>query len=264
MNAHAAVLSAHEVSWTAGGRRLVEDVTLTAPAGGFTGLIGPNGSGKSTLLRLLAGLRRPSAGRVLMDGVDLASLRRADVARRLSFTAQEVASEVELRVRDVVALGRLPHRPRLAAPGPEDERVAREAMERLGVAGLADRSWPTLSGGERQRVNIARALAQEPGVLLLDEPMNHLDVRHQLGLLELLAAAPVTVVAALHDLDLAARYCGRLVLLDAGRVVAHGPPDEVLTPAHIERVYGVRATLVPGPFARPHLRLDPLPGPATA
>ncbi|MFF2522744.1 ABC transporter ATP-binding protein [Streptomyces liangshanensis] len=260
MSGTAARVAARNLSRSTGSgksaRKLVDEVTAAFPEGGFTGLIGPNGSGKSTLLRLLAGLYGPSGGHVLLDGADLADLRRRDIARRVAVTAQEVASEAEMTVMDVVLLGRLPHRRGRAAPSRHDLRTAGEAMAHLGVEPLAERVWSTLSGGERQRVNIARALAQEPAALLLDEPTNHLDITHRLDLLEFLARIPATVVAALHDLDLAARHCDHLVLLHAGRVVASGTPEEVLTPPHMERVFGVRSTLRTGPDGRPELRLD--------
>ncbi|PZG23313.1 ABC transporter ATP-binding protein [Nonomuraea aridisoli] len=246
---------AHDVTWTAQGRPIVDGITVDITPGGLTGLLGPNGSGKSTFLRLLAGLLRPQGGAVLLDGHDLGRLPRRDVARRLAVVAQEVSTDVELTVLDVVLLGRVPHRRRLAtAAGEEDLTRARRALRRCGLAGLEHRRWSTLSGGERQRVNIARALAQEPSELLLDEPTNHLDIAHQLSLLDLLAATPVTVVTALHDLNLASQYCDRLLLLHEGRLIAAGPPGLVLTEETVERVYGVRAEITTSAAGRPSLR----------
>ncbi|KAB8194649.1 ATP-binding cassette domain-containing protein [Nonomuraea phyllanthi] len=247
-------LRAHDVTWTAQGRPVIDGVTVEIPPGGHTALLGPNGSGKSTFLRLLAGLLRPEGGTVLLSGHDLHRLPRRAVARRMAVVAQEVSSEVEMTVLDVVLLGRIPHHRRLAAvAGEEDLTYARRALGRCGAAELEQRRWPTLSGGERQRVNIARALAQEPTELLLDEPTNHLDIAHQLALLDLLAAIPVTVVTALHDLNLAARYCDHLLLLHRGRLVAAGPPEQVLTGETVERVYGVRAEITTSPTGRPGL-----------
>ncbi|UBU18328.1 ABC transporter ATP-binding protein [Nonomuraea gerenzanensis] len=254
-------LHAHEVTWTAQGRPIVDGITVEIPPGGLTGLLGPNGSGKSTFLRLLAGLLRPASGAVLLGGHDLRHLPRRDAARRLAVVAQEVSAEVELPVLDVVLLGRIPHRRRLAASaGAADLEHARRALRRCGVADLEQRRWSTLSGGERQRVNIARALAQEPTELLLDEPTNHLDIAHQLALLDLLAATPATVVTALHDLNLAAQYCDHLLLLREGRLVAAGSPGQVLTEETVERVYGVRAQVTRSDTGRPSLRfLSPAP-----
>ncbi|MGW2150576.1 ABC transporter ATP-binding protein [Nonomuraea bangladeshensis] len=248
-------LRAHDVRWTAQGRPIVDGITVAFTPGGLTGLLGPNGSGKSTFLRLLAGLLRPHGGTVLLDGHDLDRLPRRDVARRLAVVAQEVSTDAELTVLDVALLGRIPHHRRLAASTGEDDLVhARRALRRCGVADLEHRRWSTLSGGERQRVNIARALAQEPTELLLDEPTNHLDIAHQLALLDLLAATPVTVVTALHDLNLAAQYCDQLLLLHEGRLVAAGPPAEVLTEDTVERVYRVRTEITHSAAGRPSLR----------
>jgi iron complex transport system ATP-binding protein len=253
-------LRAHDLTWSADGRPIVDGITVEIPPGRVTGLLGPNGSGKSTLLRLLAGLLRPYGGRVLLGEHDMAALPRRGVARRLAVVAQEVSAEVETTVLDVVLLGRIPHRRRLGAPSGEDHERARRALSSCGMSGLEHRRWTTLSGGERQRVNIARALAQEPSELLLDEPTNHLDIAHQLALLDLLTTVPATVVTALHDLNLAARYCDHLLLLDSGRLVAAGPPDQVLTEKWIERVYRVQVEITPSPAGRPHLHyLAPLP-----
>jgi iron complex transport system ATP-binding protein len=244
-----------DVRWTAQGRPIVDSVTVEIPPGGLTGLLGPNGSGKSTFLRLLAGLLRPHGGAVLLDGHDLNRLPRRDVARRVAVAAQEVSTDVEMTVLDVVLLGRIPHRRRLATSADADDLShARRALRQCGVAALERRRWSTLSGGERQRVNIARALAQEPTELLLDEPTNHLDIAHQLALLDLLAATPVTVVTALHDLNLAAQYCDHLLLLHEGRLVAAGPPGQVLTEETVERVYRVRTEITTSAADRPSLR----------
>ncbi|MEV4171229.1 ABC transporter ATP-binding protein [Nonomuraea sp. NPDC049709] len=246
---------AHDVTWTAQGRPVVDGITVDITPGGLTGLLGPNGSGKSTFLRLLAGLLRPHGGAVLLDGHDLNRLPRREVARRMAVVAQEVSTDVELTVLDVVLLGRIPHRGRLAASaGAGDLSHARRALRRCGLAALERRRWSTLSGGERQRVNIARALAQEPTELLLDEPTNHLDIAHQLALLDLLATTPVTVVTALHDLNLAAQYCDHLLLLHEGRLIAAGPPGQVLTEDTVERVYHVRAEIIASATGRPSLR----------
>ena len=254
-------LETHDVVWAAGGAPIIDGITISIPRGGFTGLLGPNGCGKSTLLRLLAGLLRPRAGAVLLDRRRLSGLPRREVARRLAVVAQEVSTDVDMTVADVVMLGRIPHRTRLASMGRDDSldtREAENALARCDLAGWGGRHWSTLSGGERQRVNIARALAQGPTELLLDEPTNHLDIHHQIDLLRMLAAAPATVVAALHDLNLAAQYCDHLLLLEAGRVVASGSPAEVLTEQWIERVYRVRATVDTDSDGRPHLRYGPL------
>lgn len=265
MTGQRAALCADRVTWVAGGRPVLDGVSLSAPAGRFTGLLGPNGSGKSSLLRLLAGLSHPTSGTVTLDGTGLARIPRRALARRMAFVPQETATDTDMTVLEAVLLGRIPHRRALAATSAEDLRLAQEQLARLGLGPLAHRRWTTLSGGERQRVGLARALTQQPTHLLLDEPTNHLDVNHRLDLMEHLATTPCTVVAALHELDLAARYCDHLVLLHEGRVVAAGPAEHVLTAPTVARVFRVRATVRPGPDGRPELRLGPRgPRPTTA
>ncbi|WP_053751021.1 ABC transporter ATP-binding protein [Streptomyces sp. MMG1533] len=248
-------LRADRVSRRADGRLILDGVTLAPEQGSTVGLLGPNGSGKSTLLRLLAGLLGPSAGVITLDGTPLPGLPRREVARRLAVVEQQADTQVELTVLDVVRLGRVPHRRAWTPASAHDERAVRAALERAGLTDRADQPWHTLSGGERQRVQIARALAQEPRELLLDEPTNHLDIHHQLDLLALVTALPVTTVVALHDLNLAAMYCDRVVVLHTGRVVAGGAPGDVLTERLIAEVYGVRAAVTrEGPGKRPHVR----------
>ncbi|MFG1921686.1 ABC transporter ATP-binding protein [Cryptosporangium sp. NPDC048952] len=262
-------LRAQGVSWSAAGRLIVDDVDLDAPPGTTVGLLGPNGSGKSTLLRVLAGLRRPSAGVVTLDSRPLAELPRRAVAQRLAVVEQQAATDVDLTVRDVIALGRVPHRRGYSAPSAVDSAAVLEAAGATGLVPHLDQSWRTLSGGERQRAQIARALAQEPRELLLDEPTNHLDIGSQLDLLALVCALPVTSVVALHDLNLAAMFCDSVVLLHRGRAVAAGTPTEVLTVDAIREVYGVAVTISSEDgrpairFMRPAVAGRPERGPGT-
>ncbi|MDL5199344.1 ABC transporter ATP-binding protein [Streptomyces sp. ALI-76-A] len=220
------------------GSRLVDDVRLTVDSGAFVGLVGPNGSGKSTLLRCVYRALRPDAGVVRLDGDDVRALPPRAAARVLAALPQESSAEFDFTVAEVVAMGRQPHRDRTAA---DDRAVCADAMDRTGVGHLAGRGFLALSGGERQRVLIARALAQRPRVLVLDEPTNHLDVAHQLDVLSLVRASGLTVLAALHDLNLAAAHCDVLYVLSGGRIVASGPPHDVLRPDLLAEVFGVRA-----------------------
>ncbi|ARQ71055.1 ABC transporter ATP-binding protein [Streptomyces marincola] len=248
-------LRAERVSRSAGGRLILDGVDLALRPGRTTGVLGPNGSGKSTLLRLLAGILSPAHGVVTLDGRPIGELPRRAVARRVAVVEQQADTQVELTVTDVVRLGRVPHRRPWAPASAADERAVRTALAQAGLTGHAERAWHTLSGGERQRVQIARALAQEPRELLLDEPTNHLDIQHQLDLLALVAALPLTTVVALHDLNLAAMYCDDLLVLRQGRVVARGTPGDVLTEDLIAHVYRVRADVTAsGPGGRPHIR----------
>ncbi|WP_019545890.1 ABC transporter ATP-binding protein [Streptomyces sulphureus] len=248
-------LRAEEVSWEAGGRLLVQGVSLSPEQGETIGLLGPNGSGKSSLLRILAGIRPASSGVVTLDGVELAALRRKSVARRVAVVEQHADTSVDLDVLDVIRLGRIPHRGAWSSPRPEDDAAVRAAVAHTRLEPHLHQSWHTLSGGERQRVQIARALAQQPTELLLDEPTNHLDIKHQLELLTLIVNTPVTSIVALHDLNLAAMYCDRLLVLREGRVAAAGAPAEVLTEELVHDVYRVRAAITPeGPDGRPAIR----------
>jgi len=232
-------LSAHSLRVSLGGRTVVDDASLAVYPGEILGIVGPNGSGKSTVLACLAGLRSPTGGRVLLGSTPVGEAR--DRATRLAIVEQSADTDVDLRVVDVVGLGRIPHRSRWSGASAHDAEVVEHCLDRAGLAGFGARRWSTLSGGEKQRVHIARAFAQQPAVLLLDEPTNHLDIRHQFELMDLLAAADEAVAIVLHDLALAAAYCDRVVLLDAGRVVASGTPAEVFTPVNIAHVFGVRA-----------------------
>ncbi|GHJ41257.1 ABC transporter ATP-binding protein [Streptomyces sp. TS71-3] len=237
-------IQAEKLTWAvAGGKVIVRDVEIDVAPGETVGLIGPNGSGKSSLLRCLAGLRRPTTGAVRYDGEDIRHWSARRVARHTAFVEQSADTDSELRLGDVVALGRTPFRERWRGPSSRDRLVVDAALDRMGIAGLHDRPWKNLSGGERQRAHLARALAQQPYALLLDEPTNHLDVKHQLDLLGMVAATDQTVLVALHDLSFAARFCGRLVLLQHGSVVADGAPLEVLTPARLRDVFEVDAEL---------------------
>ncbi|MFD5539492.1 ABC transporter ATP-binding protein [Streptomyces sp. NPDC127079] len=253
-------LHADRVVRRLGDKVVVDGVTLTLGHGETVGLLGPNGSGKSTLLRLLAGVLAPTVGVVTLDGRPLADLGRRATARRIATVEQHADTRTELTVHDVVALGRIPHRRAWAPASAADTEAVAEALARTGLTERAGQSWHTLSGGERQRTQIARALAQEPRELLLDEPTNHLDIQHQLDLLALVASLRVTSIIALHDLNLAAMYCDRLLVLREGRAVAEGTPAEVLTPTLIEQVYGVRAEVGHDPgypvirFLRPAVR----------
>ncbi len=254
-----ASIAAESVSWSAGGRLVIDGVSLTVADGETLGLLGPNGAGKSSLLRLLAGLRPPDGGAVLLTGRPLAGLRRRAVARRIAVVEQQVSTELDVTVEQIVRLGRIPHRGIWSGDTEADNRAVERALAHTETAGMRDRDWRTLSGGEQQRVQIARALAQEPRELLLDEPTNHLDIRHQFELLALIRALPVTAVVTLHDLTLAALFCDRLVVLDKGRVVAAGTPAEVLTAELISSVYGVAARVIPDGAGngRPSVQLLP-------
>ncbi|WP_419665136.1 ABC transporter ATP-binding protein [Streptomyces sp. 2-1] len=226
------------VAVEAAGVRLVDDIRLAVDSGEFVGLVGPNGSGKSTLLRCVYRALSPAAGTIRIDGDDVHAMSPRAAARVLAALPQESSAEFDFTVAEVVDMGRLPHRDRTAAG---DRSVCADAMARTSVAHLAERGFLSLSGGEKQRVLIARSLAQQPKVLVLDEPTNHLDIAHQLDVLSLVRGSGLTVLAALHDLNLAAAHCDLLYVIDGGRIVASGPPHDVLQPDLLAGVFGVRA-----------------------
>ncbi|MGO2052126.1 ABC transporter ATP-binding protein [Glutamicibacter sp. 287] len=233
------MITATDVSVGYGGKLVVKSVGLHAGQGEVVGLIGPNGSGKSTFLRTLYAALRPRAGLVTLDERPLEELRGTELARRVAVVAQETPTDLPVTVADMVLLGRAPHRKALAAFTREDHQAVAAALSRVGARDLADRRYATLSGGEKQRVLVARTLAQQADHLLLDEPTNHLDIRYQHELLRMVGQLGVTTVVVLHDLNLAARYCTKLVMLENGQAVASGTPEEVLTPELLLRVYGI-------------------------
>ena len=237
-------LLAQDLQVTLEGNHILKGVTLEAGAGELVGVIGPNGSGKSTLLKCLYRQLAPQEGAVYLNGRDLSGESRRESAKQIGVVAQHNDKGFDFTVLDMVLLGRSPHKKPLERDTQQDYAIAQQALREVGLEELAHRSMATLSGGERQRVILARALAQQTPVLILDEPTNHLDVQYQLQLMELVKGLGRTVVAALHDLNLAAMYCQKLCLLEGGRVVAQGTPEEVLTPARIGAVYGVRAEVV--------------------
>jgi len=248
-------VTAENLVWGVRRKTIVNDVSLRVSEGETLGLIGPNGSGKSSLLRLLSGLKAPQSGRVEILGQDIARVPRRALARHVAFVQQNATTDTNVSVRDVVRLGRTPHRSALPGWTAADETAVSTALVQVDMADRRGQAWQTLSGGERQRVHIARALAQSPRVMFLDEPTNHLDIHHQIEILRMVRALDVTSVVALHDLNLAAMFCDRIIVLLAGRVVACGTPAEVLTQTLLREVFRVEAEISPGPHPRqPHIR----------
>ena len=230
------------VSFRYGGTPALEDVSLSARSGEFVGLVGPNGAGKSTLVRLLAGLLAPERGRVRLAGLDPSSAPRRQVARLCALVPQEPRLTWPFTVREVVMMGRAPRQGLLALPGPLDHGAVEGALRACDLVNLADRRIDALSGGERRRVFFARALSQEPRVLLFDEPTAFLDLGHQVAAMRMAQAAArggLCVLAVLHDLNLAAAACDRLVVMSRGQVVADGGPAEVLTAERVREVWEV-------------------------
>ena len=258
------VLAATDLACGYGRRAVFAGVSVDARPGELVAVLGPNGAGKTTLLRALARLLRPTAGAVTLAGRDVWALRPAEVARAVAFAPQVMAPEWPFTVREFVGLGRAPHRGWWRPLAADDRRAVDRALDRMGLAGFRDRAVTELSGGEWQRARLAKALAQAPRVLLLDEPTTHLDPRFQLDLLAavrgLTRDAGLAVVMTLHDLNLVGPWADRAVVLAGGRVLADGPPAGVLTAATLEAAYGVILAVAPHPLtAAPAVSLAPGP-----
>lgn len=232
-------------------RPVLDSVSFTVPTGSFTAVVGPNGAGKTTLLGTVNGTITPDSGTVTVAGRDVASLSSRELAKRVATVPQDGQIGFDFSVRDIVAMGRTPHRSRLHQRREADEEAIQSALERTQISGLADRSVSSVSGGERQRVLLARALAQDAPLLVLDEPTASLDIHHQVRTLELireLVSTGATALAAIHDLDLAARYCDTIVVISDGTVLEAGDPDTVLTEEVIKQAYG----------GEPHIHENPI------
>ena len=247
-------LELQDLSVDIAGRRIVAGVGFTVPDASFAGLLGPNGSGKSTILKTIYRVHRPAAGRVLLDGTDLLSLRPRDAARRIAVVSQEFTLEFDFTVRELVMVGRTPHKRRFDRDNESDRAMVDDAIRQVGCEDLAHRGFNTLSGGEKQRVLIAQAIAQGADHLILDEPTTHLDIRYQVEILELVSALGITVLAAIHDLSLAALFCDTVHLIADGRIIAGGPPESVITAEMVRRAYGADVLVIEHPeTGAPHL-----------
>lgn len=230
---------------------VLSDVSFQLQPGEFVGVIGPNGSGKSTLLKLMGGILRTNRGKLAFKGRDLRSYKRKELARSISWLPQETHLVFSFKVSDVVLMGRHPYLSRLAFEGEEDFLIAQRAMEMTDTSKFSDRLFNEISGGEKQRVMIAGAIAQQSEMMLLDEPTSALDIKYQIEILNILKrlneSEGVTLILALHDLHLASKFCNRLVLLNKGRVVRSGTPEQVLQKETLEEVYGIEVAILRDP-----------------
>lgn len=240
-----------------GGNRILKGVDLEAGQRELVGVIGPNGSGKSTLLKCIYRVLKPAAGAVYLDGKTLDTYSYKASAKRIAVVAQHNYYNFDFSVRDVVLMGRAPHKRALDRDTAEDHQIVAESLETVGMAEFADRSFSTLSGGEQQRVILARALAQRTPCLILDEPTNHLDIKYQLQLMDLVRGLDRTVIAAVHDLNIGAMYCDRLYAVKDGEIVGQGTPGELLTPDFIRAVYEVDARVVTEKDGSLHILFHP-------
>ena len=252
------MIQTDNLSVVLGGQQILDSVRMSVGKKQIVGLIGPNGSGKSTLLKCVYRVLRPTCGAVLIDGQNLYKYSVRQSAQKMAIVAQHHDYSFDFTVREIVLMGRSPHKRALERDNAEDERIVHKSLETVGMAGRENQIFSTLSGGEQQRVVLARALAQQTPCLILDEPTNHLDIQHQLQIMKLIRSLDKTVLLAVHDLNLAAVYCDRLFALQGGKLVGSGTPQELLTPAFIEKVYHERARVGTDEEGRPYILYRPM------
>ncbi|MBA2712791.1 MAG: ABC transporter ATP-binding protein [Rubrobacteraceae bacterium] len=251
-------LEVENVVWGAEGQKILRGVSLEVGPGEVVGLIGPNGSGKTSLLRCVYKVLKPQAGLISLGEEDVLRTSVRRMARRTAVVPQETPGEFDFTVREIVAMGRSPHKGLFERETAGDLEIVEDSLARVGMLPFAGRQFRTLSGGEKQKILVARALAQRAKLLVLDEPTTHLDVGHQLEVLELVKNLRVSTLAALHDLNLAALFCDRLHVLHGGEIFASGSPEEVLTPRLIREVYGVASEVDIHPATgKPHVVFVP-------
>jgi len=247
------MIEVHSVSFRYHEDWVLQDVSFRVEKGEFVGVIGPNGSGKTTLLKILYRLLSPQKGEILFELVPMKKMDRADIAKRIAVVAQETHLLFPFSVLETVMMGRSPHLGHLMFESEKDLEITKKAMEWTKMLPFSERSMDELSGGERKRVFIARALAQEPEVILLDEPTTNLDIHHQMDFLDLILTLNrergLTIVMASHDMNIASEFCDRLILLQGGGIYKAGTPDEVITQENIEKVYGCEVWIDQNPFS---------------
>lgn len=237
-------LQIKNLTFSYGKKTTVENINLEVDRGEFVGLIGPNGSGKSTVLKNVYRGLTPGSGKVILDGEDLLKMPYKKSAIKMAVVGQENEVPFDFSVEEIVAMGRSPHKKLFDFDNANDRKIVYHALEHLGMEDMAKRSYVNLSGGEKQRVIIARAVAQESDFLILDEPTNHLDISYQMQIFDFIKRLNVTVLSAIHDLNMAALYCDRVYALKKGKIIMQGTPEEIFTPENIFDIFGVRSSVV--------------------
>lgn len=241
-------INVDDVSFSIQEKSIISDINLQAKSGQLVGIIGPNGSGKSTLLKNIYRVHKPDTGKIMLDNEEINKLAAKKTAQKMAVVSQDSSGLFDFSVREIVLMGRAPHKKMMESDTAFDGDIADEALQKVGMSNYRDRSITTLSGGEKQRVMVARALAQQAEVLILDEPTNHLDIHHQLQLMDLVKTLQVTVVTALHDLNIASSYCDLIYVMNHGEVVTSGTPETVLTEEMLQKVFRVNTHIVKHPI----------------
>ncbi|NLK01456.1 MAG: ABC transporter ATP-binding protein [Clostridiaceae bacterium] len=236
-------LQVENLGFSIAGQQIISGINLIINKGDFVGLVGPNGCGKSTLLKNIYRAYKPDLGAVFIDGTDIFKLPSKEAAKKLSVVVQENNVEFDMDVLEMVMLGRFAHQ-KLLSSSTEDHRVAREALLAVGLEGYEARSFASLSGGEKQRVLIARALAQQANFIVLDEPTNHLDVGYQYQIMSIVKKQNTTVFCSIHDLNIAAYYCDKIIVMNQGTIIGYGPPKEILTTQLIDDLFGISTDII--------------------
>lgn len=242
------IFIADQVSWQVDELQILDNLSFEVKRNEFLGFIGPNGAGKSSLLRCLFGKNSISSGSLSFNQQAINQYSRRELAQQIAVLIQEPPTQFEMSVFDVVAMGLIPNRPLFSFSTQEDQQTITHALEKVELLNKAQNAFNTLSGGEKQRVMVARAIVQDPKVLILDEPTNHLDIQHQIDVLQLAKEMNITVLLSIHDLNMAAAFCDRLILMKEGRIITSGEPDSVLTRDNLEYVFNIRAQVDSHPF----------------
>lgn len=246
-----------EISKSYDDTKILQDVSIRVQNNQFVGIIGPNGSGKSTFLKCIYRVLKPDHGAVLVDGQELLKMPVKESAKKIAVVAQHNYYNFDFKIEEVVMMGRSPHKKAMERDNAEDYRIVNECIEKVGMTRFKGRSFSTLSGGEQQRIILARALAQQTPCIILDEPTNHLDIKYQLQLLDIVKDLDVTVISAIHDLNIAAMYCDYLYAMQDGDIIASGTPREILTADLVRRLYEVEADVAPDPNGFVHVTYYP-------
>ncbi|WP_019153136.1 heme ABC transporter ATP-binding protein [Robertmurraya massiliosenegalensis] len=242
------MLQVQNISYSISDKQILDDISFSIAQGKFIGIIGPNGSGKSTMLKIIYRHLKQTSGDVILFEKDIVQLAKKELARNIAVVSQETPMLFDFTVKDLVMMGRTPYKKWLSRDNDEDSSIVKESMQLANIIHLENRSFSHLSGGEKKRVMLARALAQRANILILDEPTNHLDIEHQYQLMDLVRDLPITIIAALHDINLAAGYCDELLVMKNGELFKSGTPEKVLTKELLEEVFHVHALISKNPF----------------